>query len=421
MSISLDAYENKEIAGAMIGSCKDNSNKEIKKKYGFKLNKGITYRQTTTTPSMLLDRLTKGYVICNLFSPKQFNSDGSFGRTEKCDDNFLGSYMVCVDIDKTSYPTAEDFIERLEYKPTLFHTTYSNLKEGKGARFRLVYIFDQNITNNRFEYRYVAWKVANKIEEDTNEIIDDKCFLRCSQYFNGTNILNPDIVSFSYGCSDLIYSCSDFSCTPSDYKAFLENYCYLKTKRNITTLAINNELQRINEIYFTDLTKIEKEVVEEIENSTPQQETENNDVCSPELIKEMETKDYSTFMHFNSYKYNYLYRVEKDEWICGFFQVISDDYFELFHNIETIKDGSKRRKKLFERMCLRRVMFPNISANSLLFNAYVDRERYFDNSDNIITIELLAKNVERAMAMEISDIIETYSDNINYLKSQATM
>lgn len=38
VSISKDAYENKEISGAMIGSSKVAANREIRKKYGHRTN-----------------------------------------------------------------------------------------------------------------------------------------------------------------------------------------------------------------------------------------------------------------------------------------------------------------------------------------------------------------------------------------------
>ena len=74
-------------------------------------------------------------------------------------------------------------------------------------------------------------------------------------------------------------------------------------------------------------------------------------------------------------------------------------------------------------MCLRRVINPNVDADTLLFNAYEDLNRYFDNSGengaNIITVDELVKNVEWAMSKTIDEIEEDFSDTLEYLRSKA--
>ena len=126
---------------------------------------------------------------------------------------------------------------------------------------------------------------------------------------------------------------------------------------------------------------------------------------------------YDEFMKYNRHKYTYTYRVEKDEWIDGIYQYIDEDYFSLYWNATRVQDGQKRRKKLFERMCLRRVINPEIDANTLLFNAYEDVHRFFE-VDKDLTIDCLVRNVETAMNLNIEDIKENLSDTISWLKSR---
>lgn len=416
ISLSTEGYYDKRIAGAMICSCKDESNKEIKKEYGYKLNKGIQYQKTTTTPTELLESLTNGFVACHLFTDKE-----KFSRSEKRDDYFKGAYSVFLDIDETRYNSVDDFISVLEYKPTLYYTTYSNMKEGNGARFRLMYVFDNFLTSNRIEYRYIAWKVMEKVEKDTQETIHDKCGLKCSQYFNGTNFSNPDIVEGKSGCTNLIYNLTDFDCTEKGYIDFLENYCYYSAKTKINRIAIEGELERLKagEIYATPLTKKEEKIVDEIENDGVKESDASIEECSDNIKGAMIKFSYDEFMMRNSHNYTYFYRVEKDDWINNSFQIVGEDYFALYYPVSKVMDKQNRRKHLYERMCLRRVMNPNVSADTLLFNAYVDREKFFDNSDDVLSIDCLVKNVERAMSLSIEDIEETYSNNISYLKSKA--
>ena len=131
----------------------------------------------------------------------------------------------------------------------------------------------------------------------------------------------------------------------------------------------------------------------------------------------MKVLDYDTFMKYNRHKYNYTYRAESGEWKDGIYQEVSEGYFSLYYNIRKVKDGEKRRKKLFERICLRRVMNPSIDPDTLLFNAYEDRYRFFE-IDNDLSIDCLVKNVEAALRLKISDIEDQYSKNLEYLRGR---
>ena len=72
-------------------------------------------------------------------------------------------------------------------------------------------------------------------------------------------------------------------------------------------------------------------------------------------------------------------------------------------------------------MCLRRVINPDIDADTLLFNAYEDLHRFFENDsdkvDNIITVDDLVKNVNWSLSKSIEEIEESFSDNLKYLRS----
>jgi len=430
VSLSTDFFTDKTISGAMIGSTKNEENRQIRKEYGFPANKGIGYTRTTTTAEELLNNLLDGYVFCHLFNPTKTRTDGSFGTTQKKDENFVGSYVIGVDIDKTNYETADAFVSTLSCKPTFYYTTYSNLQADKGARFRLIYVFDKLIPNPYY-FRYVAWNLNNVIVADSGEEIEDDCNLRCSQYFNGTNRNNPNII-LSSGLTNNIYSFEDFNVTTDGYIDFLKHYCYYKTVTCDKVNGISKELYNItnnnysfkNFSFFLSISECQKEGNDEneVETISYQQEdtcTSNQCICcNKELVSDMQRLDYDEFMKYNRHKYNYFYRVEKDNWTCGIYQEIDENYFALYYNAKTVKDGNKRRKKLFERMCLRRVIMPSVDADTLLFNAYEDVHRFFE-IDKDLTIDCLARNVENAMSMTIEQIQEKYSDNIAYLKSKA--
>ena len=247
-SISIDAYSDKKISGAMIGSSKDKKNREIREEYGFSASKGVGFKEEECTIGSLYQAALSGRVFCHLFDPKETRTDSTFGSSQKTDSNFRGSYVIGIDIDKTSYRTAREFINTLQMKPSFWYSTYSNQLSGKGARFRMIYVFSELI-ENKFFFRYVASQLNSYIEKATGEKIEDDCNLRCSQYFNGTNIKAPNLI-VEHGASNLVYDLADFDVTVTGFKGYLENNCGYKT--NTHREEIKSLLGWLNETYFPD-------------------------------------------------------------------------------------------------------------------------------------------------------------------------
>ena len=421
VSLSQECFANKVIANAMIGRSTDEKNTAIRKEYGF--TRGVSYERVTVTPTTLLTSLTQGKCACQLFNPKRPRKDGSFGTSDKCYDNFAGAFCIFVDVDETKYQDMRDFIEHLSLKPTFAYTSYSNQQPGKGARFRLCYVFSKPV-QEKFHFRYLASKVYAKIERDTNEAIRDKCGLSPAQYMNGVN-KHADGIVFDEFFTGSIFDYSDFSCNDYDFVEYLKRYCDYsgstksKYKRDIDSILLNN--------YNIDINYIEsKEKTSKSKINTVYDGLQKNE----HLLCDMERLSYDEFMREYRIKYDYIYRVESEEWTPIIadnryiqYQNIAEGYFALFYHRNKIKDGQGRRKKLFQRMCLRRVMRPDVFADELLFNAYEDLHRFFDNSGengaNVITIDELQRNVECAMRLSIEDIEKDYSEMLSFLRSKA--
>lgn len=432
-SVSSEAFADKIISNAMIGSRKVAENREIRKKYGYDARKGIGFREGIFTPQELLDKLTEGHVVCHLFDPLHTRKDGTFGSSEKNNGNFNGSSVIGIDIDGTKFSTAEDFIGRLEFKPTFYYTSYRNQQEGMGARFRMMYVLEKPI-RDRYHFRYFAWLLHQKIESDTDEIIKDKCGLNCSQYFNGTNKNNKNLV-FSCGITNTIYEFKDFSPTKGDFLSFLNNNCYYSKSLSkdekldiefLKDIIINNNTTTT---YYNEWQNNEHLLLE-----TKKDRKNEQNVClerkvdlSDKLISDMSRLDYEEFMKYNRHKYCYYYRVEREEWIAVnekvSYQEIDNGYFSLYYHPKRICDGEKRRKKLYQRMCLRRIIKPSVDADTLLFNAYEDLHRFFENDPkkvrNVITIDELVTNVKSAMNKDVEDIGQDLSESIGFLKSKS--
>lgn len=420
VSLSQETFDNKIIAGAMIGKSDDERNITIRKKYGF--NRGVSYERIDVTPQTLLDALVIGKCACNLFNPKRPRKDGSFGTSDKCYDNFAGAFCVFVDIDETEYSDMREFIHALSNKPTFAYTSYSNQQPGKGARFRLAYVFSTP-RDNVFYFRYLAHKVYELIERDTRETISDKCGLSPAQYMNGTNKFAEGIFFDEY-FSGAVYDYSDFYCNDNDFVEYLKRYCdYSGSTKSKYKRDIDSILNNYNISTITSISKTERER-ESIYN-TVYDDLQKNE----HLLCDMERLSYDEFMKEYRIKYDYIYRVEGEEWTPIIadnryiqYQNIAEGYFSLKYYSTPIKDGQGRRKRLYQRMLLRRIINPAIKADELLFNAYEDLHRFFDNSGkngaNVITIDELQRNVESAMRMSLQDIETEYSDTLTYLRSK---
>ena len=304
------------------------------------------YRKENTNPNVPA-KYTMEYPEYKLGPNKGFMKIGF-----KSDEYFYGSYCVSVDVDKTSFKSMGEYIDRLSRKPTLGYYTYSDTADSR--KFRLIYVFDTILDDESF-YR-ISKSIHSLIEDETLEKMDDNCGTRPSQYFNGTNS------SFEPYKSYIIYNELDFASEGAE-----------------------------------EGTEIVKKLMEK---ATP--------TVSQNLASDMERLDYDEFMHSHSKRFRYWYRVEKNEWIEGKFQYVDKDYFSLYYNVSKLKDGMCRRKKLFWRMCLRRIISRNATPDEILFNAYVDLVKFVDNSEDPITIADLVRNVNSCFKYTVEELEDKF-------------
>ena len=343
------------------------------------------------TASELLDYCLNGYSFCNLFTgfpSKGWNdrgsavtyikTDGSFTLSAKKNEYFFGSNAICIDIDSTAAPTIQDYVDRLSHKPTFWYTTFSHMESGKGIRFRMVYALAEPIIGQQ-QFDAVVDQVHRKIESEVGEVIEDKCGEKCSQYFNGTNVNNKELV-VEYGYYGCIYCINDI---------------------------YNNVIERENNITTTT-------------NYPSWQNKDTLEIPSPNdwLLYDMDHLSYDAFMQAHRHQYNYCYRSDCGEWINDTYQVVPGTYFKLPYWVETIMDGSNRRIKVYMRMCLRRVMFPEIDIDTLIFCAYEDVHLFFDNSDGVFNSDYYKRNAMDAFGYTLEELEEKCSKSLEILRAK---
>lgn len=452
ISLSKESFVNKTISNAMIGKSSQ-TNRQIRKEYGFKSSRGVSFDgDLYLTPSLLLEHLLKGHVFCHNFQPYQRRKDGTFGSSQKTKRNFRYTNLIGVDIDTTNYKSVKDYIDRLRLKPTFWYTSYSHLKydmekEYGGPRFRMIYVFNSRM-DNPYYFRYCASKLNRMIEDDTGEKITDKCNLNCTQYFNGTCIGNSDLYVES-GITNFIYDLEDIGVRPIkssdlDYIDYLCHRCYYSSLKFDDYFGIKIELKRVSyKDYHYDNRK--RMFVENQEDKnilhTINVRTEKDRTLEMDYIYEMTEPDTSTYSSAtNTILYDwdhnkiddflkcsqwvnaikntkYVYRKEND-WEDKNYQFVDDDYFSLFHFRSRRFDGEGRRKTLYQRMCLRRLLSPQITKDEMVVNTIVDIVRYFDNSDGVLDSDFIKNNIDTSYSLSLDEINEMYKVSIDYLKAE---
>ena len=373
INVSIDSYITKKEATACLSKA---GAKTIGKEK-------MAFVEVPLTVSDFLQLATSGHTFCNLFDIdpdkrywvknsegksykvypvyKKGRNKGAMKLTFKADVFFKGAQAVFVDVDNTKYRDVRSYLEALTYKPTCVYMSFSDNIEKHGIvsrRFRLVYVFDRIL--NKTEFQFISESITDHIIIDTAEPMEDDCGTRVSQYMNGVS--GKDEVYQT----DYIYSPSDFP--PEDN-------------------AIQDAVQ--------------EEVGQKIE-------------FDEQLLHDMGTMGYDQFMHFYSLKYHYVYRTEKADWIDNEYQLTEDGYLQLWWYREKLVDGQHRRRKLFKNACLRRLMYPEMDCNTLLFNLYVDFVRFIDNSDKAITLDVLIRKVRNAMLMTLEQLVAYCDCEVKY-------
>ena len=346
----------------------------------------MAFREMSLTVDQFLQHATTGHAFCNLFSfdpskkywietssGKRFqsypvyrvgNNKGWMKLDFKRDQFFRGAQTVFVDIDKTRFKTIPEYLACLTLKPTCTYMSYSDNIEKDGItsrRFRLVYVLNREL--NKLNMNIVSRYITDCIVRDTGEPMADDCGTRVSQYFNG--------------------SCN-------------------------------------GEFYITYNIYSRWDFPESLPDVEPQQAPESPKTAQPtvvfdkNLLRDMERLEYGPFMHNHSRQYTYYYRTERAEWTDGLYQLTDENYLQLWWVRERITDGNHRRRTLFKRACLRRLINPNVDADTLLFNMYIDLNKFIDNSDHIITLDTLIRRTKRAMLMTDEELRDYCRYEVDY-------
>lgn len=285
----------------------------------------------------------------------------------RCGENFVCSHVLTYDIDHCKTPITT-YIENLGLKPTLAYTSSSNGTVDGEYSFRLVYLLSDEICSMG-EYEVLSKAFAKK---QGLTFLDKRSWKGDQMWF---------------GCK----GCETFT---SDTVVGID---YIRENVN---LEINPSLN----IKKRDVTKGSLQKCHSLHNYT----------LYHYGVTDTFQKDYES-MTFQEFIKKYLkefknvdktpIEMDEDEPIVHYPQ----DYFEIRRpwkringEVLKIKDGERRRLKLFLNGVIRRKINPSITFENLLFCLTFEFECYYINNGNTITKRDIWNICESVMKVDIN-------------------
>lgn len=133
--------------------------------------------------------ILKGHCFCHNYQSNDFIVK------DKTEANFSATNFLWLDIDSCDTDLQHVF-QMINYKPNIAYTSFSNALEGKGFRYRFIYLLNWEITSNE-EYKKHINIILNSIKHDLgikfiNDYIDTSCY-STAQQFVGNSKMNCEL------------------------------------------------------------------------------------------------------------------------------------------------------------------------------------------------------------------------------------
>lgn len=317
-----------------------------------------------------------------------FDNNGYVYKWARTKEMWSDAQCMFVDIDGCN-KSIEEYIKNIPLKPTFGFYTPSDKPEKR--RFKLVYCFSE-VINDRTVWMYMANYITNRAKrEDTLLDYCGKVATQMSFQSNGNGVWFGNMIDLN------LINFSGFE----DFRKEVEGE--EKVKDNFD---------------------IDDEVVKDL-NIWLKHNRNNNDNGKKSIFKKLcNYLKVNNPLIYNTKKelkdipvYNPILDREEENKI----QLTTKDYWELNtpRNAlgEKLTDGQHRRRTLYRRMLLRRLLGElneeKITPELLLVNAVIDMNTFIDNSIEPITMKMLKDLVEDAYCKDIDKIKS--SKGINYL------
>lgn len=331
---------------------------------------GITFSKKDVSIDELMKAICSGHVLSAVYK-----CDYPIGLSQKKESNFDHTNMIMFDSDNDISCDLQTLVDSLPIQPTIAYTTYSHLQEGKGNRYRLIYIPDKPVDSIE-KYKFIY----NFISKECNLHLNDNCGRNPVQQCFGTR-----------GDSSIIFTDS--------------------------FLNINNILKNYKELSLGVQIKDNKKRETLVLSCPPNVDNPDSDYLKDFMStwkdEELFAKYDCQFPYFVS---NYNLTENEDNPLIkvpyDYIKITPRLHREPIYNnngeLRTYtfkplkwKDGENRRKRLFEFGIIRRFIKPEITFEHLLHNLRKDLHLYFYNHEDIISLRELVAIAERVMNTDL--------------------
>lgn len=330
----------------------------------------LTFTQKTVSLLQFLEIIRNGYMFCGVMTDYHFPN-----KKYETSKHLVSNNIISIDIDDCDC-SMMDFMSTLKYMPTIAYESFSNLEEGKGFRFRFLYVFDDLVNGETYRRLYHAICKANAIECSSNDTSTGSPY----QKIWGTNGKHRDVIGLGY-----VYHIDSF-------KEFMDEESVQSTILNIYT----NNPPHINQVDWTP--KTEYKFTDKIFENMWDKATDTEILSQMSQYQTLET----TYINFNDGE---LWRDLTDE---EYYCIKRKWQRKIFNGrnviaIAKVKNGEHRRKKIYLSLIRRRLIDPTITLEHLCYAALFELNYFIVNTDenDYITRYQLTQMAQNAMNADL--------------------
>lgn len=269
--------------------------------------KDLTFKTANFNLNVFKEIIENGYTITYIYKDKQFTRENHYMTN-----NYVGTQFICVDVDKCDI-TPIEFVDKIEYKPTFIHTTFSNLTEAKDNKycFHLIYCFNEIIKgednfntifnilcNDYAEYVDSNAKDCHRVIFTSNKILSNFVFKDYGIVYNVNDFINAD-EEITFDSLDSFFN-EDSDClkNKSLNKSISSNNLSRNSKNRQTEKKERKSIDNffnLDEEFFNDLNSLERsEFIDKYSNIYPY-------ITQTEVSRDMFINGYADLRNTNYY------------------------------------------------------------------------------------------------------------------------
>ena len=335
----------------------------------------ITFTEQNVTMTQMVDYIKNGHLFSCVYD------DSQFGIKYKVSEHFVSTNVIPIDIDDCDC-SMRDFMTTLKYSPSIAYETFSNLKEGKGYRFRLLYVFNESLDSMHYTLLYNAICKANEFNGSYNDTHSKSPY----QKYWGTSKDN-DIVPVG-----MLYSISSFD----GYMESVLNQSLIK-RRTKSNKPLEQDTFNLNDKTFKEYwdKRTDMDILTHMRHYQTHECTqiEWND---GELWRDLEDTHY--------------YQIKR-KWEMRL--AFNGGRYKRIPVNRRLMNGQHRRNKIFISLVRRRLIDPTITIEHLCYAALYELYFFIDNTDNAdyITRHQLAQIANSALNADLERYREKLREN----------